>query len=115
MEVFSAFFVQLDPRLQELIALGVTAVFSFLILQLATVVPALAEYLGQYKVSIVVWLTGIVTQLVQAQLDKIPASWESVATVAMQLAVEVAAVLLGFALYRRSQVKGYQALQAPSG
>lgn len=112
MEVFSALFVQLDPRLQELIALLVTAVVSFLILQLAAIVPALSEYLGQYKAGIVVWLTGLVTQLVQAQLDKIPASWESVAIVVMQLIVEVAIVLFSFFLYRKSQLKGSNALQA---
>jgi hypothetical protein len=104
-------FVQLDPRLQELLALLVTAVVSFLILQLAAVVPALAEYLGQYKVGIVTWLTGLAVQLVQAQLDRIPVAWESVAVLVMKLIAEVAVVLLGFALYRRAQVKGYQALQ----
>ena len=103
-------FVQLDPRLQELIALGVSAVVSFLILQLVAVVPALADYLGQYKVGIVTWLTGLAVQLVQAQLNKIPVTWESVAVVVMQLIVEVSIVLLGFSLYRSKQWKGSEAL-----
>jgi hypothetical protein len=111
MEVFSAFFVQLDPKLQELLALGATAVVSFLILQLAAISPVLAEYLGQYKTGIVTWVTGLVVQLVQAQLDKIPASWEAVAVVVMQLIVEVAVVLLGFSLWRKAQLKGAAALQ----
>jgi hypothetical protein len=110
MEVFSAFFVQLDPRLQGLFTLGFTAVVSFLILQLAAISPVLAEYIGQYKVGIVTWLTGLAVQLVQAQLDKIPVTWETVATVAMQLIVEVALVLLSFALWRRVQFKGHRAL-----
>lgn len=112
MEVLSALLVQLDPRLQEIVALLVTAVVSFLILQLATIVPDLAAYLGQYKVGIVTWLTGIVVQLVQAQLDRIPLEWEGVALVVMQLIVEVVLVLFAFALYRRRQLKGHIALQA---
>lgn len=105
-------FVQLDPLLQDAIALLVTAVVSFLILQLTAVVPALAEYLGAYKVGIVTWLTGLVVQLIQAQLDQIPASWETVAIVVMQLIVEVVLVLFGFSFYRKSQMKGSAALQA---
>lgn len=103
-------FVQLDPKLQELIALGVTALVSFLLLQLARIYPALAEYLGQYKVGIVTWLTGLVVQVVQAYLDKVPANWEQVAVLVMQLIVEVAVVLMGFALYRRAKLKGHAAL-----
>lgn len=107
---FLGFLVQLDPRLQELIALGVTVVVSFLFLQIANVLPWLAEYLGQYKTGIVVWLTGVVVQLVQAQLDRIPESWDSIVALVMQLIIEVIMVLVGFALYRRAKIKGYQAL-----
>lgn len=111
MHVFTAFFVQLDPRLQELVALGATAVVSFLILQIAAIYPALAEYIGQYKAGIVTWITGLVVQLVQAQLDKVPATWDSIVALVMQLIVEVAAVLFGFALWRRLQWKGSRALK----
>lgn len=90
-------FVQLDPKLQELIALGVTALVAFAINYLATLVPWLADYLGQHRVVVVTWLTGVVVQIIQAQLDKIPSTWDSVLTIAMQLIVEVAVVLIGFA------------------
>lgn len=104
------FLVQLDPKLQELIALGVTFVISWLFLQLANKLPWLAEYLGQYKVGIVTWLTGLIVQLVQAQLDKVPATWDGVLVLVMQLIAEVVAILITFAFYRRSKIKGYQAL-----
>lgn len=109
-ESFSTFAAQLDPKLQELIALGITALVSYLILQLANLYPALAEYLGQYKVAIVTWLTGLVVQLLQAALDKVPVTWDAVAVLAMQLIAQVIIVLLGFALIRRKQAKGYKAL-----
>lgn len=103
-------FVVLDPKIQELIALGVTALVSFLLLQLAALFPALAAYLGQYKVGIITFLTGVVVQLVQAQLDKIPATYDSIVLIVMQLIIEVAIVLLGFSLYRKKQLKGHTAL-----
>lgn len=103
-------FVQLDPAFQNLVALGVTFVVSWILLQLAALSPALAEYLGQYKVGIVTWLTGLAAQLIQAQLNKIPATWEEVAFLVQKLIVEVVAVLLGMAALRRFKVKGYHAL-----
>ena len=106
-----SFLVQLDPKIQEFVALGLTFVVSFLLLQLANYFPALAEYLGQYKVAIVTWLTGLVVQLVQAQLDKIPASYDSLVTLVMQLVVEVIIVLTTFYFIRQAKVKGYLALQ----
>ena len=107
MNILTAF-VQLDPRLQEFIALGVTFLVSYLILQLAVIFPALAEYLGQYKAGIVTWLTGIAVQLIQAQLNQIPASWDEVVFLAMKLLVEVLVVLLGFSVLRK---KGFRAVQ----
>lgn len=107
---FLNFLVQLDPKLQELIALGVTFVFSWLVLQIANVLPWLAEYLGQYKVGIVTWFTGLIVQLVQAQLDKIPQTWDNVVLLVMQLLGEVIIILTAFAFYRRSKIKGYRAL-----
>jgi len=105
------FLVQLDPALQNLIALGATFAFSFLLLQLATLYPALAEYIGQYKVGIVTWATGLIVQFIQAQLNQIPVEWDGVLVIAMKLIVEVAVVLGAFALYRKSQIKGYRALK----
>ena len=105
------FLVQLDPALQNLVALGATFVFSFLLLQLAALYPALAEYIGQYKVGIVTWATGLIVQFIQAQLNQIPVAWNGVLVIAMKLIVEVAVVLGAFALYRKSQIKGYRALK----
>lgn len=108
MESFVSFFVQLDPRLQEFIALALTFVVGFLLLKLAALSPALAEYLGQYKVGIVTWLTGLVVNLIQNALNRIPETWDNVAALVMQLIVEVAVVLFGFSLLRKRGVKGLQ-------
>jgi hypothetical protein len=110
MNVFTTAFVQLDPALQVFVELAVTLVVSFLTLQVAAVFPALAEYLGQYKASIVLWGVGIAVQLIQAQLNKIPFEWDSVAFLAMKLLAEVLVVLFGFAAVRTRQLKGYRAL-----
>lgn len=111
MDVLASAYVQLDPAAAELIGLAVTALVSFLLLQLANVSPALAEYLGQYKVGIITWLTGLVIQLAQAGLDRVPMEWDTVAALAVKLIVEVVIVLTGFAAYRRFKAKGYRALQ----
>lgn len=95
-----SFLVQLDPGLQNLIVVGLTALVSFLLLQLSAVYPPLADYIGQYKVGIVTWLSGLVFNLLQNYLNQIPESWDAVAALVMRLIVEVAAVLLGFALLR---------------
>ena len=102
------FLVQLDPKLQELIALGVTALVSFLLLKLADLYPPLAEYIGQYKAGIITWLTGLIVQLAQAGLNKIPETWDNVAALAMQLLANVIIVLFGFSLLRRKGVKALQ-------
>lgn len=95
-----SFLVQLDPGLQNLIVFGLTALVSFLLLQLAAVYPPLADYIGQYKAGIVTWLSGLVFNLLQNYLNQIPESWDAVAALVMRLIVEVAAVLLGFAFLR---------------
>lgn len=105
------FLVQLDPRLQEFVALGITLVVSYLILQVAKLFPVLGEYLGQYKTGIVVWLTGIAVQLIQLQLNKIPANWDEVVFAAQKLLIEVILALLAFAGYRALKWRGHQALQ----
>ena len=101
-----SFLVQLDPGLQNLIVFGLTALVSFLVLQLAAVYPPLAEYIGQYKAGIVTWLSGLVFNLLQNMLNQVPESWDAVAALVMRLIVEVAAVLLGFALLRNRGVRG---------
>lgn len=110
MDVLASAYVQLDPAAAQIIGTLVTALVSFLILQLTNVAPWLAEYLGQYKVGIVTWLTGLVIQLVQAGLDKVPMEWDAVAALAVKLIIEVAIVLLGFAVYRKTGAKGSKAL-----
>lgn len=104
------YLVQLDPRLQEFIALAITAVVSFLILQVYRVNPWLGEYLGQHKVGITVWLTGLVVQIIQERLDQVPATWDSVLSLAMQLIVEALIVIVGLAFWRKQNLKGSQAL-----
>ena len=106
-----AYFVQLDPQLQNYVALAFTFVVSYLILQLAAISPMLAEYLGQYKVGIVTWLTGLAVQLLQAQLNQIPATWDTVVIVAQRLLVEVLVVLVGFAAIRSKEFLGHNALR----
>jgi len=112
MENFIATLVQLDPKIQEFIAWVVGIVIAWLFLQLANT-PALkwlALYLGPYKVGIVAWLTNLIVQLIQTQLNKIPLSWESVAYLAMQLIVAVIITLMAFAFIRRSNKFGAAAL-----
>jgi hypothetical protein len=103
-------FVAVSPELQGLILFGVTALVSFLLLQLANAVPWLAEYLGQYKAGIVTWLVGLIVQLLNAQLQRIPASWDEVVVLVMQLIVTVAGVLLAFAGWRKVKAPGASAL-----
>jgi len=101
-------FVVLDPDIQNLIVFGLTALVSFLLLQLAAIYPPLADYIGQYKAGIVTWLAGLVFNLLQNYLNQIPESWDAVAALVMRLIVEVAAVLLGFALLRKRGVRNLQ-------
>lgn len=103
-------FVAVSPELQGLILFGVTALVSFLLLQLANAVPWLAEYLGQYKAGIVTWIVGLIVQLLNAQLQRIPASWDEVVALVMQLIVTVAGVLLAFAGWRKVKAPGASAL-----
>lgn len=104
------FLVQLDPVAQELIAFAVTALVSFLLIQVYNVLPWLGDYLGQHKVAVTVWLTGVVVQLVQTYLDKIPESLDAVVITVIQLIIEVAVVLFGFAYAVKAEVKGSEAL-----
>ena len=103
-------FVEVSPELQNLILWGVTLLVSFLLLQLANAVPWLAEYLGQYKTGIVTWVVGVIVQLLNAQLQNIPASWDVVVSLVMQLIVTVAGVLLAFAGWRKVKGVGAKAL-----
>lgn len=98
-------FVQLDPTFQALITALVTLLVSYLLLQLATLWPALAEYLGQYKVGIVTWLSGLVFNLLQNVLNQVPATWDTVLALAMRLIVEVCVALGIFSYFRARGVK----------
>jgi hypothetical protein len=101
-------FVQLDPKLQEYIALGVTFAVSWLILQITVAIPWLGEYIGQHKVGIITWLTGLLVQLTQDQLNKIPASYDTLVTLVMQLVVQVLVIFVGFAFLAK---RGARALK----
>ena len=98
-------FVQLPGEIQALISVVVTLVVSFLLLQVATVWPALAKYLGAYKNEIIVWGTGLVVSLVQGWLNLVPAAWEPVAILVGQLIVAVFAVLGFFKFLANRGVK----------
>lgn len=111
MENVFGLFVQLDPSLQVVVEGVVTFVVSYLTLQLTALSPTFAEYLGQYKVGIVTWLTGVAIQVSQAQLNKVPENWDEVASIAMKLAAQVVVVLFGFSAVRAKQWKGHSALK----
>ena len=110
MEFLSGLYAQLDPQLAEYIGLAVQFVVAFLILQVTKTLPWLGEYLGQHRVGITVWLTGVLVQLAQAYLDRIPESLDSLVVLVMQLIVQVIVVIVTFAVLRKAQVKGYEAL-----
>ena len=101
-------FVQTSPEVQALIAVGVTFVVSFLLLQLANI-PALkwlADYLGQYKVQVVTWVVGIIVSFIDSQLVNVPLAFEPVALLVMQLIVAVAAAFGVFGFLANRGVKG---------
>ena len=99
-------FVQLPAELQALIGVLVTFVISFLLVQIANVLPWLSDYLGQYKNEIIVWLTGLVVSIIQGWLNLIPAQWEPVAVLVGQLIVAVFAVLGFFKFLANRGVRG---------
>jgi len=103
-------FIQTPADIQALIAAGVTLVVSFLLLKLLEV-PALkwlGDYLGQYKVQIVTWATGILVALVDSALLNVPLAWEPVVVIIFQLIVAVAAVFGVFGFMARRGVKSVQ-------
>ncbi len=101
-------FIQTPADIQALIAVAVTFVVSFLLLKLVEV-PALkwlADYLGQYKVQIVTWATGILVALIDGVLLNVPVAWEPVLVIVFQLIVAVAAVFGVFGFLSNRGVKG---------
>lgn len=104
-------FVQLDPKLQEVIVWALTLAVAYLILQITQIAPWLGEYLGQNKTAIVTWLSGLVFQLLQNALDQVPTNWESVASLVMQLIVAVIIAFGVFAGLRKFKAPGYAALR----
>jgi len=104
-------FVKLDPALANWITIGATLLVGLLLVQLSNI-PALkwlADYLGQYRLAVSAWLAGIIVQFLQAGLlDKIPAMWDNVVTIVMQLIVAVIVTLYGFRLLGDRGVKGFR-------
>jgi uncharacterized protein YacL len=101
-------FVSTPADIQALIAVGVTFLFSFLLLQLMNI-PALkwlADYLGQYKVQIVTWFVGLVVSLLDGLLLNVPLAWEPVVVIVFQLIVAVAAVFGVFGFLANRGVRG---------
>jgi len=104
-------FVRLDPALADWITIGATVLVGFLLVQLFSI-PALkwlADYLGQYRLAVSAWLAGVIVQFLQAGLlDKIPAMWDNVVTIVMQLIVAVIVTLYGFRLLKDRGTKGFR-------
>ena len=105
-------FVRLNPDLANWIVYGVTLLFGFLLMKLATLpqLSWLVDYLGRNQAIIIAWFSGIVIQFLQAGiLDKIPQMWDNVVTIVMQLIVAVIVTLYGFHLLGKRGVRGFRA------
>ena len=105
-----SFLVQLDPDLQNLIVLGLTALVGVGLVALSNVpsLKWLADYLGQYKAAIVTWAAGLIFNLLQNILNQVPESWDTALALFMRLIVEVAVVLLAMYGLRKAGVKSLQ-------
>lgn len=104
-------YVALDPKLADWVTIGATALVGFLLMKLSTIpqLEWLVNYLGQYRVAVAAWLGGVIVQFFQAGiLDKIPAMWDNVVTIVMQLIVAVIVTLYGFRLLGDRGVKGFK-------
>lgn len=110
-------FVQLDPALADWIVIGSTVLVGIVIAKALQIpiVQRLLEYfkltekVEQYRLVISAWLAGVIIQFVQAGiLDKIPAMWDNVVTIVMQLIVSVIVTLYGFRLLADRSVKGFK-------
>jgi len=106
-------FVQLDPALANWVTIAATLLVGILFAKAAEIplVAKLLEYLHaeNYKMAISAWLAGVVVQFLQAGiLDKIPAMWDNVVAIVMQLLVAVIVTLYGFHLLAKRGVKGFR-------
>lgn len=106
-------FVQLDPALADWIVIGSTVLVGVLIAKASEIefVAKILKYfkVEQYRFAISAWLAGVITQFLQAGiLDKIPAMWDNVVTIVMQLIVSVIVTLYGFRLLADRSVKGFK-------
>lgn len=105
--------VQLDPALAEWIVIGSTVLVGIVIAKASEIpfVAKLLEYfkVEQYRLAISAWLAGLIIEFVQAGiLDRIPAMWDNVVPIVMQLIVAVIVTLYGFRLLVDRQVKGFK-------
>src|SRR5512138_3806395 len=99
-------YVQLDPALAEWVMIGATVLVAFLLAKASEIpfVKRLLDYfkVNEYRLAISAWLGGVIVQFIQAKiLDTIPAMWDNVAAIVMQLIVAVIVTLYGFHVLKR--------------
>ena len=104
-----ASFVSLPDPLQASILALVTFVVGFLFTQIANASPWLGAFLGQYKVEISMAVSGALVTVVQNLLNAIPAQYDNVVTIALQLLIAVLASFGFFKFFEARNVRGFRA------
>lgn len=101
-------FVQLPDPLQAAIFALVTFVVGFVFTQLSNAIPWLGSFFGQYKVEISMAISGALVTLVQNLLNAIPAQYDNVVSLALQLLIAVLASLGLFNFLTKKNVRGFR-------
>jgi ABC-type Fe3+ transport system substrate-binding protein len=96
--------VQLPDPIVLAILSGVTLLLGLILTQLAKALPWLAAFLGQYVDEVAVAVAGVVVTYLNNLLAQIPANWEGVATIALQLVVAILAALGALYQYRKARL-----------
>jgi hypothetical protein len=102
-------FVQFPDPLQAAILALVTFVVGFLFTQIANALPWLGAFLGQYKVEISMAVSGALVTVIQNLLNAIPAQYDNVVTIALQLLI---AVLASFGFFKFFEARGARGFRA---
>ena len=101
-------FVQLPDPLQAAILALVTFVVGFVFTQIANAIPWLGSFLGQYQVEISMAVAGALVTVVQNLLNAIPAQYDNIVTIVLQLLIAVLASLGFFQLFAKAGVRGFR-------
>lgn len=102
-------FVQLPDPLQAAIFALVTFVVGFVLTQISSKVPWLGSFFGQYKVEISMAISGALVTLAQNLLNAIPAQYDDIVSLFLQLLIAVLASLGLFNFLAKRNVKGFRA------